>query len=215
MKPKITHLTAPAKFIAISRLNQNSYSTAHLSEHVSAPEPEYVSFSTEDHLRETTFNQHSTYGAPVVQSDDKPIFRPTVIDNKLSPPKEEQHEKLPTFLELPHHIIPAIKAPEQTPLLINIPETQKQIQTIQPEDLPKDLTIPVNTQVSFQDDKQQYTHGFSLDDGTKVTEQGKLISTDDGWEYVIAKSGNYEYISPEGTPVKVNWIADENGYRVL
>lgn len=222
MNPIISHLTAPTNYIAIPRLNENSYSTAHLSEHISAPE--YVSGSTVEHLEETSFRQHSTYGAPAVIQSDKPIFRPTVTDNKLSSPKEE----LPTFLELPYQIVPAIKAPElntpsvglelpKTPLFINIPEKQKpnQIQTIQPADLPKDLEIPVNTQVSFQDNKQQYTHGFSLEDGTKVTEQGKLISTDDGWEYVIAKTGTYEYISPDGTPVKVNWIADENGYRVL
>lgn len=241
MKP--IHFKEPTKFIAVPRLDANTYSTAHLSEHITVPE--YVSGYTEEHLQESTFKQHNSYGAPITQSD-KPIFRPTVTDNKLSLPEEEQPEnlrpqaeelplqgqqpeKLPTFLELPYNIVPAIKAPElntpsiglelpKTPLFINIPENQEnkiQIQTIQPEDLPKDLQIPVNTQVSFQDNKQQYTHGFSLDDGTKVTEQGKLISTDDGWEYVIAKRGKYEYISPDGTPVKVNWIADENGFRVL
>lgn len=227
MKPSVvSHLKAPINYIAIPRLNENTYSTAHLSEHIAAPE--YVSGYTEEHLQESTFKQHSTYGAPIIQSD-KPIFRPTVTDNRLTAPEEEQPEKLPTFLELPYNIVPAIKAPEintpqislelpKAPLFINIPEKQEnkiQIQTIQPADLPKDLKIPVNTQVSFQDNKQQYTHGFSLEDGTKVTEQGKLISTDNGWEYVIAKTGKYEYISPDGTPVKVNWIADENGYRVL
>lgn len=259
MKP-ISHFTAPINYKTIPRLNENSYSTAHLSEHITVPE--YVSGSTEEHLQESTFRQHDTYGAPVIQSDnpifrptetdnklsspqkeqpeklpttapiienDKPIFRPTETDNKLSSPQEKQPEKLPTFLELPYNIVPAIKAPEintpqiglelpKTPLFINIPEKQENkilIQTIKPAELPKDLQIPVNTQVSFQDNKLQYTHGFSLEDGTKITEQGKLISTDDGWEYVIAKSGKYEYISPDGTPVKVNWIADENGYRVL
>lgn len=75
------------------------------------------------------------------------------------------------------------------------------------------ISLPVNSLVSIIDDKNQYTNGFSLDDGTKVAEQGKLISTDDGWEYVIAKKGSYEYVSPDGTPIKVKWIADENGFR--
>lgn len=77
------------------------------------------------------------------------------------------------------------------------------------------IHLPENTRVSIVDDKNQYTNGYSLDDGTKVTEQGKLISTDDGWEYVIAKTGSYQYVSPEGTPVHVKWIADENGFRIL
>lgn len=221
LTPKISHLKAPANYIAIPRINEKFYSTANLAESIPAPEFQSLSRTTEEHLKETTFKQHSTYGAPTIQSD-KPIFRPTETDNKFSPPKEnfefKQPEKLPTFLELPYHIVPAIKSPEpKTPLFINLPEKTKhsQIQTIKAEDLPKDLQIPVNTQISYQDEKQQYTHGFSLDDGTKVTEQGKLISTDDGWEYVIAKKGQYEYISPDGTPIKVKWIADENGYRVL
>lgn len=75
------------------------------------------------------------------------------------------------------------------------------------------INLPENTLVSIIDDKNQYTNGFSLDDGTKVAEQGTLISTDDGWEYVIAKKGSYEYVSPDGTPIKVKWIADENGFR--
>ncbi|XP_037033935.1 anti-sigma-I factor RsgI2-like isoform X1 [Bradysia coprophila] len=61
----------------------------------------------------------------------------------------------------------------------------------------------------------QYANRFSLSDGTKVSEQGKLISPQAGWENVIAKTGEYEYVSPEGIPVKVKWIADHEGFRVL
>lgn len=74
----------------------------------------------------------------------------------------------------------------------------------------------VHTPVSsgYLSDQHQYTSGFELSDGTKQSESGHLITTGDGWENVIAKRGHYEYISPEGLPVNVNWVADENGFRL-
>lgn len=65
------------------------------------------------------------------------------------------------------------------------------------------------------DDQDLYSNEFSAPDGTKITESGKIFSTADGWKDVIAKRGSYEYISPEGIPIKVKWIADQRGFRVL
>lgn len=52
-------------------------------------------------------------------------------------------------------------------------------------------------------------------EGTQVSEQGTLITTNGGWEYVIAKKGSYSYTSPEGQKITVHYIADHNGYRVI
>lgn len=40
-------------------------------------------------------------------------------------------------------------------------------------------------------------------------EQGNLIQTDS----TLVKSGSFSYTSPEGIPISLNYIADENGYR--
>lgn len=72
----------------------------------------------------------------------------------------------------------------------------------------------VHSPIHLSADKHEYANGYELSDGTKVGETGHLITTGDGWENVIAKRGHYEYISPEGLPVNVNWIADENGFRL-
>ncbi|KAF6203319.1 hypothetical protein GE061_003737 [Apolygus lucorum] len=49
---------------------------------------------------------------------------------------------------------------------------------------PEELEIPPNTQIKLQDKRLQYSHGFSDDKGTAVREQGSLLTTNDGWEYV-------------------------------
>nr|CAD7440957.1 unnamed protein product [Timema bartmani] len=54
---------------------------------------------------------------------------------------------------------------------------------------------------------------FSDQNGTTVSEQGHLTLTNEGWESVIVKEGSYSYISPEGIPVSVSYIADEKGFR--
>lgn len=77
------------------------------------------------------------------------------------------------------------------------------------------VVAPPNSHIQLRDDKSQYSVGFQNPDGTEVKEQGTLISTDDGWEYVIAKTGSYKYTSPEGKLIDVNWVADEKGFRIL
>ncbi|XP_015588648.1 endocuticle structural glycoprotein SgAbd-1 [Cephus cinctus] len=79
---------------------------------------------------------------------------------------------------------------------------------------PGSLIIPPGTKLKLEDDRGQYSHGFSTPDGTQVQETGHLITTNGGWEYVIAKEGSYSYTSPEGTPVTVSYIADHNGFRI-
>ncbi|KAG8237856.1 hypothetical protein J437_LFUL002465 [Ladona fulva] len=64
-----------------------------------------------------------------------------------------------------------------------------------------------------KDQNGQFEIRHSDGKGTLVNESGKLISTDDGWEYVIVKEGDYSFTSPEGSPVAVTYIADEKGVK--
>ncbi|XP_026275711.2 pupal cuticle protein Edg-78E-like, partial [Frankliniella occidentalis] len=79
--------------------------------------------------------------------------------------------------------------------------------------LSENVAIPKGTRVELHDKSNQYSHGFSDDKGTEVAEQGRLITTNGGWEYVVAKTGSYQYISPEGKKIRVSYTADENGYH--
>lgn len=71
--------------------------------------------------------------------------------------------------------------------------------------------------VVVRDGVGQYSVGHEVQgpDGQRVSEQGHLITTNGGWEYVIAKKGSYSYTSPEGILVSVDWEADHNGFRIL
>lgn len=63
-------------------------------------------------------------------------------------------------------------------------------------------------------DNDRYNSAFSTPDGIKVSEEGQVIDTDK-WKGVVAKRGSYEYVSPEGIPIKVKWIADHEGFRIV
>ncbi|XP_046737120.1 pollen-specific leucine-rich repeat extensin-like protein 1 [Diprion similis] len=76
------------------------------------------------------------------------------------------------------------------------------------------VVIPPGSMIKIEDGRGQYSHGFSAPDGTQVQESGHLITTNGGWEYVIAKEGSYSYTSPEGIPIRVGYVADDNGFRI-
>ncbi|XP_046587639.1 uncharacterized protein LOC124292937 [Neodiprion lecontei] len=76
------------------------------------------------------------------------------------------------------------------------------------------VILPPGTTSKIEDNRGQYSHGFSGPDGTQVQESGHLITTNGGWEYVIAKEGSYSYTSPEGIPIHIGYVADDNGFRI-
>lgn len=55
---------------------------------------------------------------------------------------------------------------------------------------------------------------FELPDGTRVEEESVLIPSNEGGDGEVVKRGRYEYLSSDGVPVQVKWIADEQGFRL-
>jgi len=54
-------------------------------------------------------------------------------------------------------------------------------------------------------------------DGIRVEEKGKLVpllNEEGETVMVLVKEGNFAYTSPDGTPISLSYIADENGFRV-
>lgn len=93
----------------------------------------------------------------------------------------------------------------------------EQLQTVQPIVEQPLQVSPDQPIVVVRDGVGQYSVGHETQgpDGQRVSEQGQLITTNGGWEYVIAKKGSYSYTSPEGILVSVDWEADHNGFRII
>lgn len=66
-----------------------------------------------------------------------------------------------------------------------------------------------------RDDHGQYSYNFLTGDGVARTEQGSLKPNAEGTANILVQRGGYRYFLPSGDLVEVNYIADENGFRVL
>ncbi|NP_001161274.1 cuticular protein RR-1 family member 39 precursor [Nasonia vitripennis] len=57
-----------------------------------------------------------------------------------------------------------------------------------------------------------YSYSFETENGISASESGapKAIG-DEG--LVVASQGTYEYTAPDGTPIKLSYVADENGFQ--
>jgi hypothetical protein len=74
--------------------------------------------------------------------------------------------------------------------------------------------IPVLQENTIRDDHGQYSYNFLTGNGIARTEQGALVPNADRTKNVLVQRGGYRYYLPNGELLEVNYIADENGYRV-
>lgn len=56
-----------------------------------------------------------------------------------------------------------------------------------------------------------YHYSFESEDGQGVEQTGHVKNF--GKEVKVTAEGSYHYIAPDGTPIKVKYIADENGFQ--
>jgi hypothetical protein len=55
-------------------------------------------------------------------------------------------------------------------------------------------------------------HRFESGNGIQLEESGKVKQIDPENAGMTSR-GSYSYTAPDGTPIKVDWVADENGFR--
>nr|CAD7451279.1 unnamed protein product [Timema bartmani] len=65
----------------------------------------------------------------------------------------------------------------------------------------------------FKNNDTRVYFSYESADGTRVSEQGILKPNADGTDNVLVKQGSFSYISPEGQPISLSYIADELGFR--
>ena len=74
--------------------------------------------------------------------------------------------------------------------------------------------VPLLQENFVRDDHGQYSYNFLTGDGVARTEQGSLVPNAAGTANIIVQKGAYRYRLPNNELVEVNYIADENGFRV-
>lgn len=62
------------------------------------------------------------------------------------------------------------------------------------------------------DDIGNYRFNFETENGIRANEEGVVINPGSNSEST-AKQGSYSYTAPDGTPISLSYVADENGFR--
>nr|XP_032510834.1 uncharacterized protein LOC116765490 [Danaus plexippus plexippus] len=82
---------------------------------------------------------------------------------------------------------------------------------------PGSATAPILSYSNTHGVDGSYSYSFTTGDGKQAQENGYLkdayidnIGQPQGTQ---VKEGSYSYVSPEGTPIQIDYVADENGFR--
>lgn len=58
---------------------------------------------------------------------------------------------------------------------------------------------------------ESYSYEYETSNQIKANEQGELRQV--GEEKAIAAQGAFSYVAPDGTPISLTYVADENGFQ--
>ncbi|XP_047469754.1 cuticle protein CP14.6-like [Penaeus chinensis] len=69
--------------------------------------------------------------------------------------------------------------------------------------------VPILKDDRVQEDDGTFNFDFEAANGIRVSQAG----SPDGDEDAVIKAGEYSYTAPDGTPIVVKYVADENGFQ--
>ncbi|KAL6436046.1 hypothetical protein ACFW04_005687 [Cataglyphis niger] len=58
-----------------------------------------------------------------------------------------------------------------------------------------------------------YNYNYETGNGIQAQEQGQLVKTKNGKEDALYVQGSFSYPDPDGRPVALSYVADENGFQ--
>ncbi|XP_034250237.1 endocuticle structural glycoprotein SgAbd-2-like [Thrips palmi] len=77
---------------------------------------------------------------------------------------------------------------------------------------PSPIVIRILRQQHQQDPSGIYSFSFETENGIQVQEEGTVIRPGTNDEST-AKQGSFAYTAPDGTPIALSYVADDNGFR--
>ncbi|XP_063587528.1 cuticle protein CP14.6-like [Penaeus indicus] len=69
--------------------------------------------------------------------------------------------------------------------------------------------VPILKDDRIHEDDGTFNFDFEAANGIRVSQAG----SPDGDEDAVVKAGEYSYTAPDGTPIVVKYVADENGFQ--
>jgi len=72
--------------------------------------------------------------------------------------------------------------------------------------------VPIVSENNEINPDGSYRYSYQTGDGQQANAQGYLKNAGSQQEATVAQ-GSYSYTAPDGTPITVNWVADEFGFR--
>ncbi|KAL3283244.1 hypothetical protein HHI36_006392 [Cryptolaemus montrouzieri] len=82
-----------------------------------------------------------------------------------------------------------------------------------PQDGPTTEPVPILKQEQEVNFDGSYKYSYETGNSIKAEEQGFLKNAGNEAEETQVAQGEYEYTAPDGTVIKVTYIADENGFQ--
>lgn len=73
--------------------------------------------------------------------------------------------------------------------------------------------IPIVSESNELNPDGSFSYSYVSGDGAQAQAQGYLKNAGNKDTEAEVLQGSYSYTAPDGTPITVNWIADENGFR--
>ncbi|XP_066146903.1 endocuticle structural glycoprotein SgAbd-2-like [Euwallacea fornicatus] len=73
--------------------------------------------------------------------------------------------------------------------------------------------VPIVSESNELNPDGSFSYSYVSGDGSQAQVQGYLKNAGQKDTEAEVMQGSYSYTSPDGTPITVNWIADENGFR--
>ncbi|XP_066584030.1 endocuticle structural glycoprotein SgAbd-1-like [Prorops nasuta] len=73
--------------------------------------------------------------------------------------------------------------------------------------------VAILKQTQDQSPEGSYNYNYETENGIAVSQTGQATPLGPNGEPVVVVQGQYQFTAPDGTPVAVSYVADQNGYQ--
>lgn len=79
--------------------------------------------------------------------------------------------------------------------------------------LPQERDAAILRQAQDISPEGSYNYNFETENGIRNAAEGTLENVGPNGEPAVVARGNFQFTAPDGTPIAVSYVADQNGYQ--